>query len=259
METRQAPSFPDQDVLIGCPPVQWKIVGNSVARSVALAFVIILRHACAWLANEPDESPGTAARASNSDVPTDDPSLMKSVQTNTTSSRKRTLAMDTANGVNVRVSKRGRVLDDGTLFVEADLPLPVTTASSRVEQTPFTATKRGLLSSTSRLQHISTNSTVQMAQNAPSTSVRGDLSDPLCAPDMKLEGMPCRFRLRGIIQSFQIAERAVIPFPGPHTVSSPPHRPHRPRRPRTPCNVPAIGTTDINMNTPLKPGFSGSH
>ncbi|KAI9779571.1 MAG: DNA methyltransferase Dim-2 [Peltula sp. TS41687] len=53
MEARRAQSFPDQDVLIGRPPAQWKIVGNSVARSLALALGITLRHA--WLANEPDD------------------------------------------------------------------------------------------------------------------------------------------------------------------------------------------------------------
>ncbi len=49
MEARRAQSFPDQDVLVGHPAVQWKIVGNSVARTVALALGMSLREA--WLAN----------------------------------------------------------------------------------------------------------------------------------------------------------------------------------------------------------------
>ena len=52
MEARRAQSFPDQDVLVGHPRVQWKLVGNSVARTVAVALGMSLREA--WLANEPD-------------------------------------------------------------------------------------------------------------------------------------------------------------------------------------------------------------
>lgn len=60
MEARRAQSFPDQDVLIGHPRVQWKIVGNSVARTVSLALGISLRHA--WLAMEPDKDDGESFR-----------------------------------------------------------------------------------------------------------------------------------------------------------------------------------------------------
>ena len=52
MEARRAQSFPDEDVLVGLPAVQWKIVGNSVARTVALALGLSLREA--WLLNDPD-------------------------------------------------------------------------------------------------------------------------------------------------------------------------------------------------------------
>jgi DNA (cytosine-5)-methyltransferase 1 len=51
-EARIAQGFPEQDVLIGYPRTQWKIVGNSVARGVALALGISLREA--WLSNGPD-------------------------------------------------------------------------------------------------------------------------------------------------------------------------------------------------------------
>ena len=53
MEARRAQGFPDREVLIGSPAAQWKIIGNSVARQVALALGMSLR--TAWLANEPDE------------------------------------------------------------------------------------------------------------------------------------------------------------------------------------------------------------
>ena len=49
MEGRRAQAFPDHEVLIGSPSDQWRIIGNSVARHVALALGISLR--TAWLAN----------------------------------------------------------------------------------------------------------------------------------------------------------------------------------------------------------------
>lgn len=49
MEVRRAQGFPDEEVLMGQPSKQWKIVGNSVARQVALALGMSLR--TAWLSN----------------------------------------------------------------------------------------------------------------------------------------------------------------------------------------------------------------
>lgn len=49
MEVRRAQELPDYEVLIGPPSEQWKILGNSVARSKALALGVALR--TAWLAN----------------------------------------------------------------------------------------------------------------------------------------------------------------------------------------------------------------
>ncbi|KAM3072050.1 hypothetical protein ACMFMG_008511 [Clarireedia jacksonii] len=55
LERRRAQSFPDEEVLIGMRSEQSKIVGNSVARSVAMALGISLRKA--WLENpEKDNS-----------------------------------------------------------------------------------------------------------------------------------------------------------------------------------------------------------
>ncbi|KZF21853.1 S-adenosyl-L-methionine-dependent methyltransferase [Xylona heveae TC161] len=56
MEARRAQGFPDHEVLVGSPADQWKIVGNSVARPVALAFGLALREA--WLAGM-DDQPGS--------------------------------------------------------------------------------------------------------------------------------------------------------------------------------------------------------
>jgi DNA (cytosine-5)-methyltransferase 1 len=52
MEARRAQSFPDEEVLLGTPAEGWKLMGNSVARSVALALGLSLRDA--WFKNEPD-------------------------------------------------------------------------------------------------------------------------------------------------------------------------------------------------------------
>ena len=54
MEVRRAQGFPDHEVLIGSPSEQWKIIGNSVDRSVALALGLSLR--TAWLANAAKET-----------------------------------------------------------------------------------------------------------------------------------------------------------------------------------------------------------
>jgi len=56
MEARRAQSFPDDEILLGTPNEGWKLMGNSVARSVALALGLSLRDA--WLKNNPnDERP----------------------------------------------------------------------------------------------------------------------------------------------------------------------------------------------------------
>ena len=47
MEVRRAQGFPDHEILVGLPAEQWKIVGNSVDRSVALALGMALR--TAWV------------------------------------------------------------------------------------------------------------------------------------------------------------------------------------------------------------------
>ena len=54
MEVRRAQGFPDHEVLIGSPSEQWKIIGNSVDRSVALALGLSLR--TAWLVNAAKET-----------------------------------------------------------------------------------------------------------------------------------------------------------------------------------------------------------
>lgn len=48
LEVRRAQSYPDREVLVGSSADQWRIVGNSVARSVALALGMSLRQA--WIA-----------------------------------------------------------------------------------------------------------------------------------------------------------------------------------------------------------------
>lgn len=52
LEARRAQGFPDYEPLIGSVTAQWRIVGNSVARSVSLALGMSLREA--WLSHPPD-------------------------------------------------------------------------------------------------------------------------------------------------------------------------------------------------------------
>ncbi|KAK7533282.1 uncharacterized protein J3D65DRAFT_670486 [Phyllosticta citribraziliensis] len=60
---RRAQGFPDHEVIIGSPLEQWKIVGNSVARTVALALGATLREA--WLSSsEQHEDPRTCTPVS---------------------------------------------------------------------------------------------------------------------------------------------------------------------------------------------------
>jgi DNA (cytosine-5)-methyltransferase 1 len=52
-EARRAQGFPDSEVIIGTPAQQWKIIGNSVCRQVALALGLAIRDA--YLKNPLDE------------------------------------------------------------------------------------------------------------------------------------------------------------------------------------------------------------
>jgi len=61
MEAKRAQGFPDDEVLIGAPKDGWKILGNSVARTVSLALGLSLREA--WLKNEPDKYQELASRS----------------------------------------------------------------------------------------------------------------------------------------------------------------------------------------------------
>jgi len=53
MEARRAQGFLDHEVVLGAPPEKWKLVGNSVARQIALALGLHLREA--WLGSLYDE------------------------------------------------------------------------------------------------------------------------------------------------------------------------------------------------------------
>ncbi|KAL8821710.1 MAG: hypothetical protein Q9223_000284 [Gallowayella weberi] len=64
MEARRAQGFPDEEVILGFPSMQWKILGNSVARQVAVSLGMCLRKT--WLADRvtrSEERCGTPAEA----------------------------------------------------------------------------------------------------------------------------------------------------------------------------------------------------
>ncbi|KAL8840214.1 MAG: hypothetical protein Q9170_001421 [Blastenia crenularia] len=54
MEVRRAQGYPDDEVIVGTPAMQWKIVGNSVTRQVAIALGMSLREA--WLGDGPSST-----------------------------------------------------------------------------------------------------------------------------------------------------------------------------------------------------------
>ena len=67
LEARRAQGFLDQDVILGSISDQWKIVGNSVARPVALALGMAMREA--WLASTaPAPSANTRDKGSLSSI-----------------------------------------------------------------------------------------------------------------------------------------------------------------------------------------------
>jgi DNA (cytosine-5)-methyltransferase 1 len=59
MEVRRGQGYPDNEVIVGLPSEQWKIIGNSVARPVALALGLSIR--TAWLANHAKSQTGADA------------------------------------------------------------------------------------------------------------------------------------------------------------------------------------------------------
>lgn len=65
MEVRRAQGFPDREVIVGSPRIQWKIIGNSVARPVAFALGMALRKA--WLIDA--ERPFSISRSDISLIP----------------------------------------------------------------------------------------------------------------------------------------------------------------------------------------------
>lgn len=68
LEVRRAQSYPDHEVLTGGPVLQWKIVGNSVARTVALALGLSLREA--WLKSPIDSQLSRALPKADSQAKT---------------------------------------------------------------------------------------------------------------------------------------------------------------------------------------------
>lgn len=64
MEYRRGQTYPDDEILVGSRAKGLKIIGNSVARSVAVSFGLRLREA--WLKTKPDDiGPTIAVRMSN--------------------------------------------------------------------------------------------------------------------------------------------------------------------------------------------------
>lgn len=91
-EVRRAQGFPDEEVLIGNRKEQWKLVGNSVARQMAIALGLQFREA--WLGSLYDDASGTetgpGSRGSGSEVV----SVAHTPVTKTPCSRSRSMLVD---------------------------------------------------------------------------------------------------------------------------------------------------------------------
>lgn len=81
MEARRAQGFRDDDVLLGNPPTQYKIVGNSVAREVAVAFGVVIREAWVTSLNNGNILANSSAEESSSSEDVDIPSKLGSKAT----------------------------------------------------------------------------------------------------------------------------------------------------------------------------------
>ncbi|KAF4469355.1 dna (cytosine-5-)-methyltransferase [Fusarium albosuccineum] len=69
MEARRAQGFRDHEVLLGLPPDQYRIVGNSVAREVAVSLGAVFREAWAQSLLDERRVKGTEATTAPSEVP----------------------------------------------------------------------------------------------------------------------------------------------------------------------------------------------
>lgn len=71
MEYRQGQTYPDDEILVGSRAKGIKIIGNSVARSVAVSFGLRLREA--WLITKPENSTTTTGATNSNLLPTKTP------------------------------------------------------------------------------------------------------------------------------------------------------------------------------------------
>jgi hypothetical protein len=67
MEARRAQSFPDHEVLVGSSADKWKVIGNSVSRTVSLALGLSLRNA--WLKCPLGDEPRMARTTTTLNLP----------------------------------------------------------------------------------------------------------------------------------------------------------------------------------------------
>ena len=67
MEARRAQGFPDHEVLVGSAADKWKVIGNSVPRTVSLALGLSLRNA--WLKSPSHQEPNTVEIETRSALP----------------------------------------------------------------------------------------------------------------------------------------------------------------------------------------------
>ena len=131
MEAGRAQGFPDHEVLIGKPAQQWRVVGNSVTRQVALALGMVLRDAC--LANELDNATNTFVEMDKSE----DGPVMNHTAAENHRSRSQLFsnpsALSERNTTPVRV--RGALSSSGKHFTEKPEPQHILCSKTSIKET----------------------------------------------------------------------------------------------------------------------------
>ena len=113
MEARRAQGFPDHEVLVGSAPDKWKVIGNSVPRTVSLALGLSLRNA--WLKSSSGDDPGAVQTAVRAVLPSTQSNIREKSRFALSSKPRQELSLPSSHS-NPRESNVGRPL--------GPLPLP---------------------------------------------------------------------------------------------------------------------------------------
>lgn len=136
LEARRAQGQPDQEVIVGSTHQQWKVVGNGVARTVALALGMVLR--TAWLADMASESGGNDVTVDELSANQLASEMEKTIIDDHLSSRPENESNDKFERDTPRVRLVRRTLSDlgSAIIGEDDIFVPIPSSPSTVGKNP---------------------------------------------------------------------------------------------------------------------------